>query len=211
MSLSPLSLSVATGAAILGVTVGWLGVASWIGPPTQPIVPPQRIVPVGAASATDDPACAPRRDQVDALATKAAAATREFAVRRGQLALIGGVPSPWPADFDAIAHEAALNEELAMRVADLMPDPKHKVDARAHCDEDPCLLAITVQAPGLESIDLLNALEADLSSTIGASKTDFVSGPSKPGWTRISWRIDDADQAAGVRASVRAKRLVDAP
>jgi hypothetical protein len=210
--LSPLSIAVSTGAAIAGLAAGWLGVAWWLGPPAVQVVPPIAASgDRGAADAGADSACAPLRDQVDALAARVAAKAREVAVRRGQLALIGGVPNPWPDGFDAVAHEAALNEALAARVAELLPEDAHPIEARAHCDEDPCLLAVTAQGQSLEAIDRLIATEHDLFRTLGGARTGFVSGPANPGWTGISWRTDDADPAAGLRASVRAKRLVAQP
>jgi hypothetical protein len=122
-------------------------------------------------------ACPPTADP-DALRAEVDALATEAAFVEGQLALIGGLASPWPDPAAGAARERTLRPIVAPAL-----DALDGVDGwELDCDEDPCVLVVQVErarAPRDAVREI--ARDADLSKGI------------------LPWALLDPDSAASVQ------------
>jgi hypothetical protein len=197
----------AIGGAVIGAAVGWFGAALI---PTSVREPPiaAQDAPLTASADPGGPACEALVASTQELAAEASRLRREAGLRRGQLALIGGVPNPWPEGFDHTAHEASLNAAVAARLRERHPEVAGRVEARVHCDEDPCILWLRVGQDPQDPRPTVR-FDHDLPTLIDErpAYSRFIDNTDAS--YEVLWTEAGLPAAAARRARVRVDRLVE--
>jgi hypothetical protein len=215
VSRSPnaLAISLVVALGVVGVAAGF-GLARLASAPAGD--PAASADPVAALQSTGEPRSTECPTDLDGLRDQLAAITTQARLAEGQLASIGGLPSPWPDPDAAAEREATLRVTLAAAFAEVPVLEAWELD----CDEDPCLLAYAVPR---QSGAFSAAQGAGFASIMGGSGTgrhagqsvdygftrEAASAPSGPTEARAERRL--ADLAERLVERVAAARAPDAP
>lgn len=136
------------GAAFVGGVVGAVAMSVVLRPaPPPPSEPPA--APLASI-------CEVEPESLEPLRERAEDAELHARVLRGQIALIGGIPEPWPDGTDIEAERARVLAAAQAELDRAFPEPALPYDLRANCDEDPCIVQLLV-GPASDEDSLLDA------------------------------------------------------